>query len=223
MKKFLSILTTAIMIISLMNVCVFAEDLSKDKLDVLYNYGIFQGDDKGNLNLENNITRAEFCKVILSSLGFSKDALEYGGKPTFNDVDGTHWAYLYIQSAEDLDLINGYEDGSFKPDSNITLNEATKIIINALGYESKAEELGGYPDGYKKLSEELGLTTADVADYSKKALRKEVAEMIYNALDVPLMKVTGFGADKTYVIMDGTEDNPLETWNLNFKGTEAEK
>lgn len=215
MKKFVSILTTAIITMSLMSFCVSANDFSEEKLKTLYDYGIFQCDEKGNLNLENNITRAEFCKVIISSLGISKESLTDKGQPFFTDVDDKHWGYLYIQNAKTLSLIDGYEDGSFKPDSDISLNETIKIVIDALGYETKATELGGYPDVYKKLSEKFGLTTAQT-DYSKTALRKEVAEIIYNALDVPLMKITGFGADKTYVVMDGTEDNALETLRLNL-------
>lgn len=213
MKKFLSVLTTVAVTMSLMSFGVSASGLSEEKLKTLYDYGIFQGDEKGRLNLENNITRAELCKVIISSLGISEEVLTDKGQPFFNDADDTHWGYLYIQNAKTLSLIDGYEDGSFKPDSGVTLNETLKIVIDALGYETKATELGGYPDGYKKLSEEFGFTTAQT-DYSKTALRKEAAEIIYSALDVPLMKITGFGADKTYAVMDGTEDNALENWNL---------
>ena len=95
----------------------------------MQSYEIFRGDENGNLNLDSKITRAEFCKVILSALGYSKDELTKSiNTADFSDVDNTHWAYLYIYGARQIDLINGDENGCFNPQDKLTRAEGAKII-----------------------------------------------------------------------------------------------
>lgn len=221
MKKVLHILLCMTLFAS---VCLpaSANELSDKQLSTLYEYGIFQGDESGELNLDKNITRAEFCKVVLSSLGYSKDVLrEFDDIEDFIDVEESHWAYLYIHNAQKLSLIDGYGNGYFAPESNINMNEVIKIIINSLGYESQAQELGGYPEGYISVANKLGLTKNIEYATEEVAVREEVASIIYTALDIPLMQRVEFGDRIVYKVMDGTEDSPLITWNLRFKGEVA--
>lgn len=207
----LSILTSAV-------VSVSANELSSEQLSTLYEYGIFQGDENGNLNLDNNITRAEFCKVILSSLGYSKDTLrKFDDVRDFTDVDSKHWAYLYINNAKKLSLINGYEDGLFFPDQNISINEMIKIVVSALGYESIAKENGGYPDGYIAVSKNLNLLQDVERLPEEPALRKNVASVIFTALNVPIMQRVEYGDRTVYKIMDGTGNEPLITLASRLK------
>ncbi len=51
---------------------------------------------------------------------------------TFKDIRG-HWAKSYIQKATDLGLINGYKDGTFRPDQDVTRAEFTKMLNTTLG------------------------------------------------------------------------------------------
>ena len=53
---------------------------------------------------------------------------------TVSDIYG-HWAQYYIQPLVDSGIINGYEDGTFKPDNPITRAEFCKIVIGALVYD----------------------------------------------------------------------------------------
>ena len=79
------------------HISVSASELTEEQLSTLYEYEIFQGNEFGELNLDKDITRAEFCKVISSSLGYSKDILaETQERDIFVDVKNSHWAYLYI-------------------------------------------------------------------------------------------------------------------------------
>ena len=47
----------------------------------------------------------------------------------FSDVAETHWAYQYISELSDNEVINGYQDGSFKPSGTITNAEFLKLVI----------------------------------------------------------------------------------------------
>ena len=51
---------------------------------------------------------------------------------TFSDING-HWAKNYIQKAVTLGIVNGYSDGTFRPDQDVTRAEFTKMINTALG------------------------------------------------------------------------------------------
>lgn len=228
MKKLLcAVLCLALMAASC--VFVFAAEPDSEQLSVLYNYGIFRGDENGDLNLDKNITRAEFCKVILTALGYSDGELnKITDAEDFPDVDSEYWAYLYIKSARRLSFIDGYEDGNFLPENDITLNEVIKIVVNALGYAPKAEQAGGYPGGYSSVAKDLGLTKNIAVSLDESALRGDVASIIYTALDIPVMQVVGFGEQMEYKVMDGSEDIPLITWKTlrneeHSDNTETEK
>ena len=229
MKKLLcAVLCLALLAASC--VCAFAANPDSEQLSVLYDYGIFCGDENGDLNLDKNITRAEFCKVILAATGHSDGELnKITDAEDFSDVDSEYWAYLYIKSARRLSLIDGYEDGKFLPENDITLNEVIKIVVNALGYAPKAEQAGGYPGGYNSVAEELGLTKNIAALLDEPALRGDVASIIYTALNIPIMQVAGFGGEQMeYKVMDGSEGIPLITWKTlrneeHSDNTETEK
>lgn len=189
---------------------VYAEGLSSDKLNVLEAYKIFQGDETGALHLEEAITRAEFCKVICSALGYN-DAGDDGAESVYADVEPSHWAYSYIQCAKALQLIDGVGDTLFMPDEPILNQDVIKIIVTALGYEPKAAGLGGYPTGYAAVAAELGLTASKALILSENAIRGDVADMVYTALTVPLMQQTEFGESAQYTIMDGSDGTALVT------------
>ena len=63
---------------------------------------------------------------------------------TFSDVDSTHWAESYINQMRRNKLLNGYEDGTFRPENEVTTGEYIKILAMALNpnYEYKAPEEG---------------------------------------------------------------------------------
>ena len=49
----------------------------------------------------------------------------------FSDLSKEHWAYKYIDSLADAKVINGYPDGTFKPQNTITRGEFFKLIMTA--------------------------------------------------------------------------------------------
>ena len=51
---------------------------------------------------------------------------------TYSDISG-HWAESYINKWSNRSVINGYEDGTFRPDNYISRAEAAKVIVSAKG------------------------------------------------------------------------------------------
>ncbi|MGO4889399.1 S-layer homology domain-containing protein [Anaerobacillus sp. MEB173] len=76
---------------------------------------------------ENNITRAEFVKILVTALN-----LESNGQPkSFSDVKESNWYYSYVNIASSLDIIKGFEDGRFGANEPITRDQITAIIVRA--------------------------------------------------------------------------------------------
>lgn len=89
--------------------------------------GIISGYTDNTFRPNNQITRAEFVTMIMQYTGMS----EVESVP-FADVQEGAWYSDYISAAYGAGYINGYEDGTFRPDSSITRAEAVKIINSVL-------------------------------------------------------------------------------------------
>ncbi|ULO10558.1 S-layer homology domain-containing protein [Paenibacillus sp. 19GGS1-52] len=79
-------------------------------------------------NPDQDITRAEFAAIIVRGLGLK---LENGATP-FADVKAADWYSSAVQTAFSYNLINGFEDGSFRPTDKITREQAMVIIAKAM-------------------------------------------------------------------------------------------
>ncbi|WP_052344379.1 S-layer homology domain-containing protein [Bacillus ndiopicus] len=90
--------------------------------------GIMDGDEKGNFNASNNITRAQMAKVVAN---FKKLTVEENITLTFNDTKG-HWAQWIIEANRDAGIISGYPDGRFAPNEAITRVQAVRMINRML-------------------------------------------------------------------------------------------
>lgn len=90
---------------------------------------IAQGYPDGEFKPKNRLTRAEFATLICR---FAKlDAAEE--ENPFADLDGTHWAYEYILRLVKSELVEGYEDGTFRPENEITRAEVMTVVNKILG------------------------------------------------------------------------------------------
>lgn len=201
-KHILSILLALTMLFS----CVAASaenypDIVDEKMQNavfrLNSLGIIKGYEDGTYAPDKNITRAEFVAIVMRLLGWD-DVLTY--TDDFTDVHHSHWAAGNIGAAYELGLINGVGNNQFAPEKNITYQEIYKILVSALGYDVAAKTAGGYPAGYYKLALSQGLTVnvKNVIN-TDMATRGNVAFIVNNALDVPLLE-PAFGIEGKYVL-----------------------
>lgn len=91
--------------------------------------GILDGYEDGSFRPNASITRAEFTKIAVS---FFKHAGGASSNP-FNDVPDSAWYAEFVKTAAELGLIDGYEDGTFRPNAPITRAEACTIVNRTLG------------------------------------------------------------------------------------------
>lgn len=220
LKKVLALVVVFSMMLGTVAFAAFpdvAEDADyANAVDTLAALGIVSGDDQGNFNPDNTITRAEFTKMVCEMQGIKGDASK--GATIFTDVAADHWASGYINMATGMGIINGMGDGTFAPSSPVTYEQAIKMIVVALGYEPMAADRGGYPTGYLAAAQASGLTKGIKAPaQADAAIRSLIAELVCNALDVPMMQQTGFGSDKKFEVMDGNPDSEERITLLSSK------
>lgn len=95
----------------------------------LYEKGIVNGYGDGRFGPDNKLTRAQIVKIAVLAFELPSQ----GSAETFSDVKNSDWFADYVASAADLEIVNGYPDGSFKPDSEVSRAEALKILLEASG------------------------------------------------------------------------------------------
>jgi hypothetical protein len=101
----------------------------KEPIEILASKGIINGkDSKDTYKPEDTVTRAEFAKLITSMLNIVDET----STSQFNDVKNDMWSYKYVASAVKAGIIKGYDDGTFRPDENITRQDMAVIIGRAL-------------------------------------------------------------------------------------------
>lgn len=105
---------------------VKAGDWFNNAVSTLSNAGIIAGYEDGSFRPNGYITRAEFATIAARFFDVT-----YNGKDLFPDISG-HWAKDYINQAANKGFVNGYEDGTFKPDRNITRAEAVTLVNRTL-------------------------------------------------------------------------------------------
>ena len=113
---------------------------NKEAVDVLTAIGVINGNADGTFGADAKFTRAQAATMI-AYLMLGKtiaDALPTGGSQ-FTDVPANFWGAKYIQYCANEGIINGYGNGKFGPDDELTSTQWSLMLLGALGYSSKNE------------------------------------------------------------------------------------
>lgn len=199
-KKILALFLTLTMIIGSFSLAYTAPaDVAgtdfEEAIVRLLELGVLTGYPDGSFKPGNNIRRSEYAAVAVRAKGLEQEALRNMGSTSFGDVLSNHWASGYINTSEEKGLIKGVGIvngiNSFKPEENITYEQAVTIMVRALGYETAAQEDGGWPNGYIQVADQIGLLEDVNGSLGMVASRGMVAQLTYNALEIPNMIKVG--------------------------------
>lgn len=184
LKRFVNLLVI-VMFLSIFNISVFAsKDNGLEKVNFLKEKGIIDGYPDGSLGLEKNLKRSEITKILVYSLGDKNKAIELQGKEIpFSDVGKDYWANGVISYAKNnMNLISGYPDGTFKGENNITNAELLKILV-CQKKNLKASEINNakWPYDWIKWAEEENICGKNI-NPNAYALRKDAFEFLYNTI-----------------------------------------
>ena len=163
-----------------------ADIVNTEAVTVLATLGVITGKDDGSYDPAGTITRGEMSTIISRVLNSGKDPVlgEFVNN-TYSDT-ASHWAKSYIEYCTTLGIVAGKGDGTFDPNGEVTVSEAAKMVLVALGYNAAIE---GYTGGTWQINVDaranrLGLYDAMAYTNTSTALtRDNAAQMLYNALD----------------------------------------
>jgi inhibitor of cysteine peptidase len=134
--------------------------------------GVIEGYKDGSFKPTARINRAEFLKIIIES---KKE--EVAGKNCFPDVTN-EWFAAYVCTAQATGIIDGYPDGTFRPERSINFAEASKILSLAYGQDIQDHS----PDWYEPFVRALENSKAiplSVENLEQDISRGEMAEMMW--------------------------------------------
>lgn len=148
-----------------------------EAVEYLDEIDIMSGDQYGNFNPDNTVTRAEMATIVCRILGETEDL---PSDDRFPDVPVGHWANGYVSKAAELGIVTGYDTGLFGPTDEVTYEQAVTMIVRTFGGEDLAVEYGGYPNGYLSVAEEDNLLDGVSATIGTLLSRSDVAKLLYN-------------------------------------------
>ena len=110
----------------------YAEDVG-----IAYNEGYITGTSDTTFSPLSTITREEAAVILTRNLMMQADT---GEDISFTDSrDFGEWSRGYISTASRYQLLNGYPDGSFRPQNQLSRGEAAILIVNAIGTPIQTE------------------------------------------------------------------------------------
>ena len=161
-----------------------------EAVTVLNKLGVINGYEDNTFRPTNNVTRAEFTAMLLRTRNLGSVGSTSLENPPFPDVTdpSVSWAIGNIRTARDMKIINGYDDGTFKPNNTVTYEEAIKMIVCALGYGDMGVAAEGTAWYAKYLTTATQLKFLDGAggQIGVPATRATIAKMLYNCLEVKI-------------------------------------
>ena len=134
---------------------------NRQAIETLAAYGVINGMTKTTFAPSDSLTRAQFAKIVVGSLGL---APEYRG--TFNDVAESAWYAPYVDTAAAYGIVNGVGDGKFNPDGRITVQEAAAMTARAAalcGIDTALQDADAALASYKDASGVASWAKASVA------------------------------------------------------------
>ena len=211
MKKLLALVLALVMSMSLVTISNAAfKDADKidykEAVDVMNAVGVFIGDEKGNFNAKENLTREQAAKIIAYLELGSKAADALVGGATFTDVASTRWSAGFVGYCAQAGVVAGVGDSKFDPAGQLTALQFGKMLLVELGYDAKAAGMVGadWAINTSKLMAKAKLMDKIDGSVNQVLTREKAAQMCLNALEAPMVTYDTKGST---IIVDGTKIN----------------
>ena len=203
LKRTLSLVLAALMLMSMMVVGAGAatkdftdsdEIQHKEAVEVMVALNVVSGKDDGSYFAPTDtFTREEMAKVVSYVMNGGVEPV-VGTKvtPTYSDIKGI-WSEKYIEYCTSMGIISGDGTGKFNPTGTLTAEQAAKMFLTAMGYDSKVFGFVGndWAINVGRYANEAGLYK-DLGDVvpSQPITRDDAMQMAYNAIQGTMMRRT---------------------------------
>ena len=219
MKKFLSLVLALAMTLSLVTISAGAKDFTdsdelsgvvyEEAVNVMSEMEIIDGYADGDFRPQGTLTRGAAAKIIACMMLGKTTAEALGTQAApFKDVPVGSTFAGYIAYCVEAGLIDGYADGTFRPQGTLTGFAFLKMLLTALGYDSSIEGYTGsnWTVNVASRATQIGLTDGnDEFVGTQPATREEACLYAVNTLKATLVEYENKGQE--IVVSDGTVIN----------------
>ena len=202
-KKLLALLLAACIAVSMLVLPASAAN-NNTAVQFAVTLGAMDNTQTGALNAA--VTRGAFARMLVAFSTFRESVGAQGTVGTlYTDVPGTSpWA-PYIRIAVQQSWLNGYTDGSYRPDNAVTLEEACTAVLKLMGY--KMTELNGsFPNAQLNKASEIGLRTNLERKPGEAMNYEDCAALLYNALTANTASGSAYGTSLGFTVSNGQVD-----------------
>ena len=187
LKRALSLGLTAAMISGLMvmgsSAASYADVTSENNveaIEVLEAVGIMIGDESGNFNPDQNVTRNEMA-VVMSNL-MEYNVASYRGTSPFTDVPS--WAEPYVAACWTNGITAGTSATTYGGDQTVTTAQAALMLMKALGYFQYAQDFGNdWQLATVRQANDIDLFVGVDSGVEQAMTRNDVAQLVLNTLE----------------------------------------
>ena len=199
LKRALSLGLTAAMISGLMvmgsSAASYADVTSEDNqeaIEVLQAVEIMVGDENGDFNPDQNVTRNEMAVVMCNLMDYT--VASYKGTSPFTDVP--EWAEPYVAACYTNGLTAGTSDTTYGGSDTVTTGQAALMLEKALGYFQYQADFGSdWLVEATKQGSLAGLFDGVDTGATEALSRNDVAQMVLNALEADMVTAEKNGSD----------------------------
>ena len=152
------------------------------------------------------VTRGAFAKMLVSFSTYRESVGAQGTVGTlYRDVPGSsEWA-PYIRIAVQQGWMNGYTDGSFRPDNTVTLEEACAAVLKLLSYKT-TDLTGSFPQAQLNKAQQIGLRDQLTCMQGQAMTYEQCTLLLYNALRANTASGSAYGSALGFTVSNGQVD-----------------
>ena len=203
-KRILALLVAVCLGVSMLVLPASAASLNNTAIQTAVTLGAMEPGQTGSLDAA--VTRGALAKMLVSFSAYRESATKQGSLGTlYKDVPGTSQWAPYVRIAVQQGWMNGYTDGTFRPDNAVTLEEAATAVLKLLGY--KMTDLNGaFPDAQLNKAQELGLRNQLGRARGETMNYEDCAILLYNALTANTASGGSYGSSLGFTVSNGQVD-----------------
>ena len=152
------------------------------------------------------VPRGALARMLVSYSTYRESVGSQGTVGTlFTDLPGTSPYAPYVRIAVQNGWMNGYTDGSFRPDNAVTLEEAVTAILKLMGYKM-TDLSGAFPNAQLNKASEIGLRAGLDRRQGEAMNYEDCAVLLYNALTANNASGSAYGTTLGFTVSNGQVD-----------------
>lgn len=203
-KRFLAFLLAVSVAMSILVLPASASGVSNTALQTAITLGAI--DSEQTSALDAAVTRGALARMMVAFSIYRESAGTQGDVGTlYRDVPSTSQWAPYIRIAVQQGWMNGYTDGSFRPDSTVTLEEVCSSVLKMLGYKS-TDLTGSFPAAQLNKASELGLRAQLSRVQGETMNYEDCVLVLYNALAASTASGGTYGSTLGFTVANGQVD-----------------